>query len=158
MTDLAPPAPTQAPQSRFRPHWWWLVPVAAALAGMLLPILAIYPLRFYIVYFLVFAIVLSLFLDRGLTQLRARRQRSKHHGGNQEQAANHGALPGDKVTVSGPATTLAGAKAACRVLSCTRRTLGPAAPDARRRCAAIRRSRRCSARTPFVRIDGAPLR
>jgi Dolichyl-phosphate-mannose-protein mannosyltransferase len=40
-----------------------------ALAGMLLPIVAIYPLRFYIVYFLVFAIVLSLFLDRGLTQL-----------------------------------------------------------------------------------------
>jgi 4-amino-4-deoxy-L-arabinose transferase-like glycosyltransferase len=40
-----------------------------AAAGTFLPILAIYPMRFYIVYFVVFAIVVSMILDRSLSQL-----------------------------------------------------------------------------------------
>jgi 4-amino-4-deoxy-L-arabinose transferase-like glycosyltransferase len=41
----------------------------AAFLGTFLPILAIYPMRFYIVYFVVFAIVVSMILDRSLNQL-----------------------------------------------------------------------------------------
>jgi 4-amino-4-deoxy-L-arabinose transferase-like glycosyltransferase len=40
-----------------------------AMVGTFLPILAIYPLRFYIVYFVVFAIVVSMILDRSLNYL-----------------------------------------------------------------------------------------
>jgi 4-amino-4-deoxy-L-arabinose transferase-like glycosyltransferase len=42
---------------------------ARAALGTFLPILAIYPMRFYIVYFVVFAIVVSMILDRSLSQL-----------------------------------------------------------------------------------------
>jgi 4-amino-4-deoxy-L-arabinose transferase-like glycosyltransferase len=41
----------------------------SAFLGTILPILAIYPMRFYIVYFVVFAIVVSLILDRSLNRL-----------------------------------------------------------------------------------------
>jgi 4-amino-4-deoxy-L-arabinose transferase-like glycosyltransferase len=41
----------------------------SAFLGTFLPVLAIYPLRFYVVYFVVFAIVLSLLLDRSLNYL-----------------------------------------------------------------------------------------
>jgi 4-amino-4-deoxy-L-arabinose transferase-like glycosyltransferase len=42
---------------------------AGTLMGTFLPILAIYPMRFYVVYFVVFAIVVSMVLDRSLNQL-----------------------------------------------------------------------------------------
>jgi hypothetical protein len=42
---------------------------ARAAIGTFLPILAIYPMRFYIVYFVIFAIVVSMILDRSLSQL-----------------------------------------------------------------------------------------
>ncbi|HEY0711514.1 MAG TPA: glycosyltransferase family 39 protein [Polyangia bacterium] len=40
-----------------------------ALAGTLLPLIPIQAMRFYIVYFVVFAIVIGLFLDRGMSRL-----------------------------------------------------------------------------------------
>jgi 4-amino-4-deoxy-L-arabinose transferase-like glycosyltransferase len=41
----------------------------AAFLGTFLPILAIYPMRFYIIYFVVFAILISMILDRSLNHL-----------------------------------------------------------------------------------------
>ncbi|MEW5729925.1 MAG: DUF2333 domain-containing protein [Pseudomonadota bacterium] len=38
MTELSPPSQTETPRARFRPSWWWLAPLAAALILLYYPV------------------------------------------------------------------------------------------------------------------------